>query len=83
MQKVTEEERLLMKKLLGLSVVVVISLTGCAGVWAGKPPACPPPSHAAVNELSAVNRAAVAYNLVEWIGEIERYCSGIDAMRED
>ena len=72
-----------MKKLLGPSAVVAISSIGCAGVWAGKPPACPPPSHAAVNELSVVQRAAVASNLVEWIGEIERDCSGIDAMRKD
>lgn len=72
-----------MKKLLGPLVVAVSLSTGCAGVWAGKPPACPSPSHAAINELLAVQRAAVASDLSEWIGEIERYCSGIDAMRKD
>ena len=72
-----------MKKLLSLSAVVATSSIGCAGVWAGKPPACPPPSYAAVNELSVVQQAAVAHDLVAWIGEIERYCSAIDAMRKD
>ena len=69
------------RKFLVLSVTAQISSAGCVGVWAGKPPACPPPSHDAVDQLLVVQQSAVAPGLVGWVGEIERYCSGIDSMR--
>lgn len=71
----------LIKKFLGLSVAAQILSAGCVGVWTGKPPPCPPPSHDAVDQLLVIQQSAVAPGLVGWVGEIERYCSGIDAMR--
>ena len=71
-----------MTKSAGLFIAAQILLTSCASVWAGKPPPCPSPSSDAVDQLEVVQQSEVADSLMIWIGELERYCSGIDAMRK-
>ncbi len=61
-----------------------VLISGCA-TWAGKPPPCPPPSSIAVGDLEWLVRADIEdpgrfSAILNWVGEIERYCSGIKAM---
>jgi len=82
---VKNEGRSSMRKSIAPLLGVVIFSISCA-TWAGKPPPCPPPSQAAVNELEALmgdgpNGSSPISALEHWIGEIERYCRGIMEMR--
>ena len=69
-----------MKKLLSAPLVVVSLSLGCA-TWAGKPPPCPAPSYAAISDLEMYIGNDPDSALELWVGEIERYCAGIEAMR--
>lgn len=71
-----------MKRFLGLLVVVVSLSTGCASVWAGSPPPCPYPDMDSIEDLAMIMAIGDYPNLVGWISEMERYCSGIEAMRD-
>lgn len=73
---------LLMKRLIALLLPELILSAGCATVWAGKPPACPPPTMESVEEMVTVMVTGNYPSLIGWISEMERYCSGIDAMRD-
>ena len=54
---------------------------GCRNTSAGSPPPCPDPSKKTADDIE-VMVAMGDYDGVElWLGEIERYCRGIDAMR--
>ena len=65
-----------------LGVVSASFLISCAGTWAGKPPPCPPFTEPAVDDIEDMidNQSHTA--LLLWIGDIDRYCDGIKAMRE-
>jgi len=68
----------LWKSLLLLGVSWSVS---CAGVWAGRPPACPPITVPAVDDVEELIVSDTHEALLIWIGEVDRYCDGIKAMR--
>ena len=72
-----------MKRLIVLSPLATILFAGCVSVWGGKPPACPPTSMESVEEMATVMVTGNYPSLIGWISEMERYCSGIDAMRSE
>ena len=57
-----------------------ILLTGCGHVWIGKIPGCPPPTEAMVDDLALMIQGDQFDAMVEWVGMMDRYCDGIDAM---
>ena len=71
-----------MKKYRNYLLAAVSLSIGCA-TWAGKPPPCPAPSYAAISDLEMYIGNEPDSALELWVGEIERYCAGIKAMRGD
>lgn len=57
-------------------------LISCAGTWAGKPPPCPPFTGQAVDDIEEMVTDNDHEALLIWIGDVDRYCDGIKAMRE-
>jgi len=50
--------------------------SGCAVVSVGRPPPCPAPSEAAIEQTRALEGTA----LERYLGEIERYCDAIERL---
>ena len=68
--------------------VFAILASGCSHVWAGKPPPCPPPSDAAIEDVAELideneQNPGMHSMLLIWVAELARYCAALGAMRSD
>ena len=77
------EEMLLTKLHRVLASMVAGLLISCAGIWAGKPPPCPPLTEPAVDDVEEMVTDNTHEALLLWVSEVDRYCDGIKAMREN
>jgi len=73
-----------------LCIVLLLGAMSCSigcATWAGKPPPCPPPDPYVIEDLKYMVKANLQDGrrfafILEWVGEVERYCAGIAEMRQ-
>ena len=57
--------------------VALLCASGCASVCVVQPPSCPVPSEPAIDQTIDLDGTPLAI----YLGEVERYCAGVEAMR--
>tara|TARA_Y100000310_G_scaffold254624_1_gene261722 strand:- start:63 stop:266 length:204 start_codon:yes stop_codon:yes gene_type:complete len=62
---------------LALFLLASACVSGCVTVQAARPPSCPIPSEPAIDQTIDLDGTPLAI----YLGEIERYCAGVEALR--